>query len=73
MKPTSFSRAMAGVGGQLREQGREPEFVAAGGVMSYSSNRAGAGRRIGNYTRRILEGAKPRRFAAVFSRPNSIS
>jgi putative ABC transport system substrate-binding protein len=43
----------------LREQGREPEFVAAGGLMSYSSNRAEAGRRIGNYTGRILTGAKP--------------
>jgi putative tryptophan/tyrosine transport system substrate-binding protein len=27
--------------------------------MSYSSNRAGAGRRIGNYTGCILKGAKP--------------
>jgi putative ABC transport system substrate-binding protein len=36
-----------------------PEFVSAGGLMSYSSNRAEAGRRIGNYTGRILKGAKP--------------
>jgi len=36
-----------------------PEFVAAGGLMSYSSNRSEAGRRIGNYTGQILKGAKP--------------
>jgi putative tryptophan/tyrosine transport system substrate-binding protein len=36
-----------------------PEFVTGGGLMSYSSNRAEAGRRIGNYTGQILKGAKP--------------
>jgi putative ABC transport system substrate-binding protein len=36
-----------------------PEFVTAGGLMSYSSNRSESARRIGNYTGRILKGAKP--------------
>jgi putative ABC transport system substrate-binding protein len=36
-----------------------PEFVTAGGLMSYSSNRSEFARRIGNYTGRILKGAKP--------------
>jgi putative ABC transport system substrate-binding protein len=36
-----------------------PEFVKAGGLMSYSSNRSESARRIGNYTGRILKGAKP--------------
>jgi putative tryptophan/tyrosine transport system substrate-binding protein len=36
-----------------------PEFVTAGGLMSYSSNRSESSRRIGNYTGRILKGAKP--------------
>jgi putative ABC transport system substrate-binding protein len=36
-----------------------PEFVKAGGLMSYSSNRSEAARRVGNYAGRILKGAKP--------------
>jgi putative ABC transport system substrate-binding protein len=36
-----------------------PEFVKAGGLMSYSSNRSESARRLGNYTARILKGAKP--------------
>jgi putative tryptophan/tyrosine transport system substrate-binding protein len=36
-----------------------PEFVKAGGLMSYSSNRVESARRIGNYAGRILKGAKP--------------
>jgi len=36
-----------------------PEFVTAGGLMSYSSNRFEAGRRTGNYTGQILKGTKP--------------
>jgi ABC-type uncharacterized transport system substrate-binding protein len=36
-----------------------PEFVKAGGLMSYSSNRSESARRIGNYAARILKGAKP--------------
>jgi ABC-type uncharacterized transport system substrate-binding protein len=36
-----------------------PEFVTAGGLMSYSSNRAEAGHQIGNYVGQILKGAKP--------------
>jgi putative tryptophan/tyrosine transport system substrate-binding protein len=36
-----------------------PEFVAAGGLMSYSSSRSEAGRQIGSYAGQILRGAKP--------------
>jgi putative tryptophan/tyrosine transport system substrate-binding protein len=36
-----------------------PEFVTAGGLMSYSSNRSEAGRQLGLYTGQILNGAKP--------------
>jgi putative tryptophan/tyrosine transport system substrate-binding protein len=36
-----------------------PEFATAGGLMSYSSNRRESGRQTGNYTGRILKGAKP--------------
>jgi putative ABC transport system substrate-binding protein len=36
-----------------------PEFVAAGGLMSYSIDRAEAGRITGDYVGRILKGAAP--------------
>ena len=36
-----------------------PEFVAAGGLMSYSTNRREIGQRIGEYVGRILKGASP--------------
>jgi putative ABC transport system substrate-binding protein len=35
------------------------EFVAAGGLMSYNSNRTESGRQIGTYAAQILKGAKP--------------
>jgi putative ABC transport system substrate-binding protein len=35
------------------------EFVTAGGLMSYSTNRADIGRQLGNYAGRILKGANP--------------
>jgi putative ABC transport system substrate-binding protein len=35
------------------------EFVTAGGLMSYSTNRAEIGRQMGNYAGRILKGANP--------------
>jgi ABC-type uncharacterized transport system substrate-binding protein len=36
-----------------------PEFVAAGGLMSYSTNRSETSRLIGDYVGRILKGAVP--------------
>jgi len=36
-----------------------PEFVAAGGLMSYSTHRREIGQRIGDYVGRILKGASP--------------
>jgi putative tryptophan/tyrosine transport system substrate-binding protein len=36
-----------------------PEFVTAGGLMSYSSRRSESARQVGNYTGQILMGAKP--------------
>jgi len=36
-----------------------PDFVKAGGLMSYAANRAEVYRQIGVYTGRILKGAKP--------------
>jgi putative ABC transport system substrate-binding protein len=35
------------------------EFVAAGGLISYGTNRTGTWRRFGNYAGKILNGAKP--------------
>ena len=35
------------------------EFVAAGGLISYGTSRAGTWRRFGNYAGKILNGAKP--------------
>ncbi len=35
------------------------EFVAVGGLMSYSTNVAESGQQIGSYTGQILNGAKP--------------
>jgi ABC-type uncharacterized transport system substrate-binding protein len=35
------------------------EFVTAGGLMSYSTNRAEAFRQVGIYTGRVLNGANP--------------
>jgi putative tryptophan/tyrosine transport system substrate-binding protein len=36
-----------------------PEFVAAGGLMSYNADRREIGRRLGDYAGRILKGAAP--------------
>jgi len=36
-----------------------PEFVAAGGLISYSTNRRDTARQTGDYVGRILKGAKP--------------
>jgi ABC-type uncharacterized transport system substrate-binding protein len=36
-----------------------PEFVAAGGLMSYSTDRREIGQRMGDYAGRILKGASP--------------
>lgn len=36
-----------------------PEFVAAGGLMSYSTDRREIGQRLGDYVGRILKGASP--------------
>jgi putative ABC transport system substrate-binding protein len=36
-----------------------PEFVAAGGLMSYNANRPEIGQLLGNYAGRILKGAAP--------------
>jgi putative ABC transport system substrate-binding protein len=36
-----------------------PEFVTAGGLMSYSSRRTESARQVGNYAGQILMGAKP--------------
>ena len=35
------------------------EFATSGGLMSYGTDRAGAGRQLGAYAARILKGAKP--------------
>jgi putative ABC transport system substrate-binding protein len=35
------------------------EFITAGGLMSYSTNRTEIGRQLGNYAGRILKGANP--------------
>ena len=43
------------------------EFVAAGGLMSYSNNRTEIGRLMGTYASRILKGANPAELPVVQS------
>ena len=43
------------------------EFVAAGGLMSYSTSPAESGRQIGTYARQILKGTKPEDLPVVQS------
>ena len=43
------------------------EFVAAGGLMSYSTNVAESGRQVGSYAGQILKGAKPEDLPVVQS------